>query len=585
MATAKADTGFIHTKEDFRVCPVTSFRVDRNAELLMTGHAVIAILCMALGGIAALYMGLHKMPADVPGFLAVDDADYYKWVEIHGFNMLIFWMIWFEIAAGYFVVTAILNSKMYSPKLGYVAFAVMLVGTLMVEYNIVLRAEHNPVMFTAYWPLSAKEYANTHWSFFLGYILFAVGTLIAAINFFLTIWKAQKTKSYPQKSLPLVVYGVFVAFVLAVQAILNGAIVFILSWLMSMGILEPGDIDADFWKQIFWGFGHTAQYINISATAAIWYALITISTGAKPMNEKLSRFAFLFYLLFTIPVSTHHLIVDPAYSLPFKMINATLIALGLAIPSMIHAFVIPGALEKHARLQNPDMEKSLFGWIKTLPWKTQPAIPAVFWSVALFGIGGILGAIQGTYQLNMITHNTLRINSHFHLTVVAGSTIAFMGLAYYFIELIPRRQIFFGNLKSLQIHLYAIGLTLLSLGMFIAGVQGAPRRTSTYEFYGTDINWDPGLWVLGIGAIVAVAGGALFIILIVFSLFFGKRLEREGDFDAQPIPAQNVEEENGTHTGLEAPGVMALGLVYMAIFAVFYIVSFLILGLGWELHR
>jgi hypothetical protein len=35
------------------------------------------------------------------------------------------------------------------------------------------------------------------------------------------------------------------------------------------------------------------------------------------------------------------------------------------------------------------------------------------------------------------------------------------------------------------------------------------------------------LWILGIGAVIAVAGGALFVFLIVTSLFFGKRLERE----------------------------------------------------------
>ena len=74
-------------------------------------------------------------------------------------------MVWFEVAAGYFVATALLNSKLYSTKMGYTAFVVMLIGTLMVEYNILLRESHNPVMFTAYWPLSYKEYADTHWSF------------------------------------------------------------------------------------------------------------------------------------------------------------------------------------------------------------------------------------------------------------------------------------------------------------------------------------------------------------------------------------------------------------------------------------
>jgi cytochrome c oxidase subunit 1 len=576
---------FEHTTEDFRVCPDTSFRVDRSAQLLMVASAVVAVLCLALGGYAALMMGLHKIPADIS---PIDDEHYYQWVNAHGFNMLIFWIVWFEVAAGYFVATALLNSKLYSTKVGWGAFSLMLIGTLMLEYNIFMNHPQATVMFTTYHPFSDPDIplgGGVPPSFYLGYILFAVGVLVAAGNFFMTIYQAQKSGSYPHKTLPLTVYGVFIAFVIAVQAILNGAIVMIIALLNSWDLIGP--VDADLWKQVFWGFGHTAQYINISATAAVWYALISIGTGAKPLSEKYSRMAFLFYLVFTVPVATHHLIVDPAYSMPFKLINATILALGLAVPSLIHAFVIPGALEKQARLKNPDMERSLFGWMKELNWD-EPAVPAVIWSVALFGFGGILGSIQGTYQLNMITHNTLRINGHFHLTVVAGTTIAFMGLAYYFIQLIPRRKIAFGKWKTYQIHLYAIGLSLLSLGMFVAGVQGAPRRTASYELYEHSSislpTWDSGLWILGIGAIVSVVGGALFVLIIVYSLFLGEKLEREGETSAE-IPGPYELESNGTHTGLEAPGTFSLGLIYMLIFAVFYIVSFLILSLGWEIWR
>lgn len=583
MATAT----FNHTKEEFRVCPVTSFRVDRKAELLMTFHAVVSILCLSIGGTAALLMGLHKMPSRAPSILSISDKQYYQMVNIHGFNMLIFFIVWFEIAAGYFVSTAILNSKLYNIKLGYAAFGLMFLGTLMVELNIFLDPDNSTVMFTAYYPLNNYMGQGTSWTFFFGYILFAVGVLAAGLNFFGTVYVAQKSGSYPYKSLPLTVYGVFVAFIIAVQAILNGAIVLIVSLLLSLGVIEPHSFDADLWKQLFWGFGHTAQYINISATAAVWYALIGIAADAKPLNERYSRMAFLFYLIFTVPVATHHLIVDPAYSLPFKMFNATIFALGLAIPSLIHAMVIPGALEKQTRLKHPEVKDSLFGWIRKLDWN-EPAIPAVIWSVALFGFGGIMGSIQGTYQLNMITHNTLRINSHFHLTVVAGTTIAFMGLAYYFIELIPRRKILFGNLKAIQIHIYAIGLSLLAMGMFIAGVQGAPRRTATYKYYEAGFpsmpNWDPGLLILGIGAIIAVIGGILFVTLIVFSLFFGEKLPREGE-ESQPIPPPAEIEKNGTHVGFEAPGTMVLGLIYMAMFMVFYITTFIVLSLGWDIHR
>lgn len=567
------------SKEEFRVCPETNFRIHRKAEPLMIANAVTAIVFLLIGGTMALLMGMHKSPGQV--WSVLENADYYLVVSLHGLNMLIFWIIFFEMALVIFVVTVFLNSKLYSLKLGWIAYGLMIVGALMLNLVVWLDHPFSTVMFTAYMPFKA------HPLFYVGYILFAVGVLLQGINFFATIYHAQKSGSYPHKSLPLVVYGVAVAVVIAVQAIINGAIVMTMGLLYSLDLV--GATDADLWKQIFWGFGHAAQYINISATAAVWYTLIAITTGAKPLSEKYSRLAFFFYLIFTVPVAAHHLIVDPAYSMPFKIINATLLALGLAIPSMIHAFVIPGALEKQIRIthkDDPDVKDSLLGWMKKLPWN-QPAIPAIIWSVFLFGIGGILGSIQGTYQLNMITHNTLRINAHFHLTVVAGTTVAFMAMGYYFMELIPRRKVIFGNLKTVQIHLYSVGLLVLSLGMFIAGVQGAPRRTATHSSYaeGFDLpNWDAGLWILAVGAIIAVIGGSIFVLLMVLSLVFGEKLEKEGDW-ASEVPAQYEAEKVNGQTGLEAPGTLSLGVLFMIVFFVFYITTFIILGLGWKIGR
>ncbi len=565
---------FVHNKSEFRVCPQTSFRVYRKAEPLMIANAVVAVLALAIGGTAALVMGIHKMPME---FSFVSNERYYQVVNIHGINMLILWIVWFEVAAMYFASTAMLNSKMASTKMGWTAFALMLAGTLLLEWTIFFDHPRSTVMFTAYVPFRA------HPLFYLGYILFAVGVLLAGILFFLTIYQAQKTKSYDGDSLPLAVYGVFVAVVIAVQAIINGAIVMVLAFLYSFDLI--GAPDADFWKQVFWGFGHTAQYINIAATAAVWYILINISVDAKPLNEKYSRFAFVCYYVFTVPVATHHLIVDPAYSMPFKLINATLLAFGLAIPSLIHAFVIPGAMEKQVRKEKKS--EGLFTWLRDLPWD-EPAIPGIIWGIILFGFGGIMGSIQGTYQLNMITHNTLRINAHFHLTVVAGTTTAFMALAYYFIQLIPGRKIIGGKLKVWQLHIFALGLAILTMGMFIAGVQGAPRRTATHEFYtsaGADtFAWQIGLWLLGIGAIIAVIGGAVFVALIVGSLFFGEKLDKEGSFDA-PLPKDAEEDDDDVHTGLEAPGSLSIGLVFMIIFTVFYFFTYLVLSQGWKIGR
>ncbi|MHA1990665.1 MAG: cbb3-type cytochrome c oxidase subunit I [Candidatus Hodarchaeales archaeon] len=573
---------FDYKEEEFRVCPSTAFRVYRKAELPMILNAVVAILTLAVGGVAALLMGLYKTPMGADLFESLFNISpnsdwYYTIVTIHGVNMLILWIVFFEVAAMYFVSTAILNSRMYSVPLAWGAFALMVLGTLFLEYSIFFDPD-STVMFTAYMPLKASPY------FYLGYILFAVGVLVAGLNFFLTVYHAKKSGSYPHKGLPLTVYGVFVAVIIAVQAILNGAIVMTVALLNSLDVALVANFDADLWKQIFWGFGHTAQYINISATAAVWYALIAVTMGAAPLNEKYSRIAFLCYLVFTVPVATHHLIVDPAYSLVFKMINASILAFGLAVPSLIHAFVIPGAMEKKMR-DDGKAGEGLFDWIKNLPWK-EPGIGALFWSILLFGFGGIMGSIQGTYQLNMITHNTLRINAHFHWTVVAGTTIAFMGFAYYFMALIPRRKVIWGRLSSWQPHIFGLGLAILGTGMFIAGVQGAPRRTANYDSYvnlGFDpLIWDIGLWLVGLGALIAVTGGVLFVLQMVLTLFFGEKLEKEGDF-ATPIPAAAEPESGNGSSRLHAKSTLTIGIGFMVLFFIFYTVSFLVLAGNWPI--
>ena len=55
----------------------------------------------------------------------------------------------------------------------------------------------------------------------------------------------------------------------------------------------------------------------------------------------------------------------------------------------------------------------------------------MFLSLVLFGfLGGISGVVMGTEQINLIMHNTLYVPGHFHATVVAGTTLAFMAITY-----------------------------------------------------------------------------------------------------------------------------------------------------------
>ena len=69
--------------------------------------------------------------------------------------------------------------------------------------------------------------------------------------------------------------------------------------------------------------GHSSQQINVSAHVAIWYAGAAIVFGAKPMSEKVSRSAFLLYILFLQLASAHHLLSDPGVGSEWKVVNTS----------------------------------------------------------------------------------------------------------------------------------------------------------------------------------------------------------------------------------------------------------------------
>src|SRR5271165_433703 len=106
-----------------------------------------------------------------------------------------------------------------------------------------------------------------------------------------------------------------------------------------------------------------------------------------------------------------------------------------------------------------------------------PAFSGMFLSLVMFGvIGGISGVVLGTEQLNIMMHNTLYVPGHFHGTVVAGTTLAFMAVTYLLVPLIFQREIVWPQLARIQPYLFGLGAAGISVFMMGAGLLGLPRR-------------------------------------------------------------------------------------------------------------
>lgn len=556
----------------FRTCDTTGLPVCLDAQFFIRINAIIAIVCLLIGGVAALLLALTRWQEI--HLLRMDW--FYRVLTLHGFNMLIFWLLFFEVAILYFSSTSLLNAKLFSRKIAWVALGMMTTG--MVMTNATILAGKADVLLTSYLPLLA------HPAFYLGIILMAVGTLIAVFNFFGTLYMAKKNGTY-EGSVPLVTFGATAAAIIAVVTLLHGAIVMVPTFLHSIGLMAQPD--PMWYRMIWWGLGHQSQQVNVTAMVAVWYFIATMAVGAKPLNEAVCRGAFVLYILFINLASAHHLLVDPGVSATWKIWNTSYAMYLAVLASMIHAFTVPASVESAMRTKG--YRKGFFGWMTNLPWRN-PAFSAFVLSLVIFGfIGGITGVTLGTQQINIIAHNTLRIPGHFHATVVGGTTLAFMGLAYYVIPLLFQKDFILRKLARLQPWLFAAGITTLSFGMSFAGSMGVARRT--YDIDAAGVYGAPAylmLGVLGIGGILAFAGLLLFVLLAVGTLLFGKSNKGrpmtswgEARALADVGPALKGKSEHDDH---KVPGTMILVLVFLACFAVYYFANWKALADVWPVR-
>jgi len=565
------------TLAQFRTCPTTGLRVDLSAERLIKANAVAAIVFLAVGGLFGLLVALTRWPA-----VHLLPADwFYLSLTAHGIDVLIVWIIFFEMAVLYFASAVLLNSRLAAPRWAWAGFVLMILGAVIT--NVATLQGGSSVMMTSYVPMQAEPH------FYLGLILFAVGALIGCFVFFGTLVVARAERTY-QGSIPLVTFGALTAAIIAVFTIAAGAIILIPTLLWSVGYVSY--IDPLMYKTVWWALGHSSQQINVAAHVAIWYMIAAMVLGAKPLSEKVSRSAYLLYILFLQLASAHHLLVEPGISSEWKIFN-TSYALYLAVlGSMVHGMTVPGSIEAAQRRNG--FTQGMFEWLRKAPWGN-PAFSGMFMSLVMFGfLGGISGVVLGTEQINIIMHNTIYVPGHFHATVVTGTTLAFMAATYLLLPLIFRRKVVMPTLARWQPYLFGIGAAGISLFMMGAGTLGVSRRHWDMTFADSMLQFDyPAAAFLmmglnGIFAVIATVGGVAFVLIAVLTVFFGERVGDDEKVDiATPEAAAVMTNQTvgayGSETEPKIPGTAAIVAVFFVAFVLYYFVNWKYLSEIWPL--
>ncbi len=111
-------------------------------------------------------------------------------------------------------------------------------------------------------------------------------------------------------------------------------------------------------------------------------------------------------------------------------------------------------------------------------WLTIPMLFAIafLWN---FVIGGLTGIYLSDVPADIQLHGGMFVTAHFHYTIVGGALLGFFAAVYYWFPKMTGRMMD-ENLGRIHFWGTQIGFNVAFLAMFVAGLQGMPRRVADY---------------------------------------------------------------------------------------------------------
>ena len=264
---------------------------------------------------------------------------------------------------------------------------------------------------------------------------------------------------------------------------------FALAWLALAG--DPDNaITAAFNEDLFWGGGHALQFVNVGLLLCAWYVLGGIGLGQPVVHPRLMATALLALVVSALPAPFLYAVFEP-----FSADQAeafTNLQYLLAPPVLLVAG--GGVATAWKRRRNGE----------ALPW-ADPVFLCLALSALVFATGGVLGLF--------VDGADTRTPAHYH-GVIGGINLAFMGLFFGLFLPLLERALRRGKAVSASIWLYAMGQVLHALGLYWAGGYGAPRKVAGADQGLEGLGATAGLYLMGVGAVIAVVGGVMFIFMV-----------------------------------------------------------------------
>lgn len=423
--------------------------LDRLARQALRGWLLLGAGGLAAAGALALVLAAMRAPGMQDIFPDISQALFRRVLVTH---VVLAFVLWFLAMLGGITVAARGNGRT-----GIAGLAIAVLGVVLLV--IPMLANRGEPSLNNYVPVLMDPL------FFAGLGLFALGVAVPVVDLLMR----------PHGYNPALMQGAGTAGMLYLLAVLC---VF-LAW----QALPAKAIPANYAEELFWGGGHLLQFAYTTLMLTAWQTLGGQAFGTMPLSRRAWRTVCGLLALAGLPGPILYLVMGG----DAQGLRAAFTSLyWIALPVPVTVTVVATLLRM---------------WQGPRDWRS-PAFLGVATSLALFLFGGLLGLFaDGT---------DTRTPAHYHAEI-AGVNLAFIGLI--FAQLLPAltRVAGRGRAVRLQYWLYGGGQAVASLGLFLAGSEGVPRKLAGVAQGLDTIVKQAGMGLAGGGGLVAVIGGVLFI--------------------------------------------------------------------------
>ncbi|MFP8958036.1 b(o/a)3-type cytochrome-c oxidase subunit 1 [Natrialbaceae archaeon A-CW3] len=497
-----------------------------------------SFVALGIGALFGLIQALHR--TDV--LRIVESPTYYTVLTAHGVFLVITFTIFFLVGLYQWAVTISLERRPVDMRITRAWYWLMSIGTVIAGVTILAGFLDNPpdvlgsqlsadVLFTFYAPLQANPL------FYVGLVLFVVGTWLAGFDWFRTWW-AWKGDN-PGARIPLPTFMVLTTMIMWYISSIGVAVAilaFILPW--SLGLIDS--LNPTLTRTLFWYFGHPVVYFWLLPAYLLWYIVLPTISGGRLFSDPLARVVFILFILLSTPVGIHHQYLDPGISEGFKFIVMTN-TMFLLLPSLLTAFTVVASMEHGARQRGGE---GYFGWLGALPWRN-PAFTGMALAGLVFAFGGFTGIVNAGMNINYLVHNSAWVPGHIHTQVGTAVALTFMAGSYWLIPQLTGNRLVWRQAALVQVLLWFIGIVLMTNSMYRAGLVGVPRRTAEPQY---DFEYDVGVgsmaeldFQLALGGFVLFVSAMLFLAIILMTW---RNTESEPIVDGTIPPALSGPEDS-----------------------------------------